>query len=35
MNALFHRCLRSRPVSTLLGVTINLGGAATLLAHLR
>lgn len=35
MAALVHRSLRNRPLSTLMGVAINVGGAATLLAHLR
>ncbi|VVE33645.1 hypothetical protein PCE31107_03791 [Pandoraea cepalis] len=35
MAALIHRCLYRRPVTTLVGVAINVGGAATLLAHLR
>lgn len=35
MTALIHRSLRNRPLSMLMGVAINMGGAATLLAHLR
>ncbi|SUA74086.1 hypothetical protein PPN31119_03742 [Pandoraea pnomenusa] len=35
MAALIHRSLRNRPLSMLMGVAINMGGAATLLAHLR
>ncbi|VVD84997.1 hypothetical protein PCO31110_02817 [Pandoraea communis] len=35
MNTLIHHSLRSRPLAALMGVAINIGGAATLLAHLR
>ncbi|SUA88853.1 Uncharacterised protein [Pandoraea pulmonicola] len=34
MTALFTHSLRRRPLATLMGVAINVGGAATLLAHL-
>ncbi|VVE15153.1 hypothetical protein PAN31108_02830 [Pandoraea anhela] len=34
MSTLIHS-LRSRPLSLLMGAAINIGGAATLLAHLR
>ncbi|VVE89540.1 hypothetical protein PBR20603_03512 [Pandoraea bronchicola] len=35
MSTLIHHSLRSRPIATLMGMAINIGGAATLLAHLR
>ncbi|VVE10506.1 hypothetical protein PNO31109_02603 [Pandoraea nosoerga] len=35
MTALFNHALRHRPLTTLMGVAINLGGAASLLTHLR
>ncbi|VVE33779.1 hypothetical protein PFI31113_03751 [Pandoraea fibrosis] len=35
MSTLIHHSLRSRPLAALMGVAINIGGAATLLAHLR
>lgn len=35
MNTLLRESLRSRPLAALMGVAINIGGAAALLAHLR
>ncbi|VVD81812.1 hypothetical protein PPN31114_01170 [Pandoraea pneumonica] len=34
MTTMIQRSLRIRPMATLMGVAINVGGAAALLAHL-